>query len=146
MIRALNWGWRIALVYTSFALATLGFVAFAMTQRVDLVRSDYYEQSLQHDQHAQAVANVQALGSSVSLQVREGMIEFVAPVDHAGANVSIALYRPDAPADDKTYKALLDQQGRATIHVKDLRPGLWRVRVDWKVSTRAYHFETSFTQ
>ena len=36
-----NWGTGIAAVYTVFALATTGFVTFAMSQRVDLVSSDY---------------------------------------------------------------------------------------------------------
>ena len=49
-----NWGTGIAAVYTVFALATTGFVTFAMSQRVDLVSSDYYAQSLRQDQRIAA--------------------------------------------------------------------------------------------
>jgi hypothetical protein len=45
----LSWGWRIAIVYTVFAVSTVAFVAFAMTENVELVRKDYYEYSLVHD-------------------------------------------------------------------------------------------------
>jgi hypothetical protein len=37
----MHWGWRLAIVYTLFALGTLSFVGFALTNEVDLVRPDY---------------------------------------------------------------------------------------------------------
>ena len=50
-------GVAVVAFYALFALSTIGFVAFAMSQDVDLVSSDYYARSLEHDRHMQAVAN-----------------------------------------------------------------------------------------
>lgn len=44
----LHWGTGIALAYTTFALATIGFVVFAMQRPVDLVSADYYADALRH--------------------------------------------------------------------------------------------------
>ena len=52
-----NWGTGIALVYIAFAVATTGFVTFAMNRSVDLVSADYYAQSLQQDQQMDAEQN-----------------------------------------------------------------------------------------
>ena len=41
-----HWGWRIALIYTTFALATIGFMIFSFTQKVDLVSTQYYADEL----------------------------------------------------------------------------------------------------
>ena len=44
-----HWGWRIALIYTTFALATIGFMIFSFTQKVDLVSTQYYADELKYD-------------------------------------------------------------------------------------------------
>ena len=52
-----SWGTGIALTYAVFALATSGFVAFAMGRRVDLVSTDYYERSLELERRLNAKRN-----------------------------------------------------------------------------------------
>ena len=59
----LHWGVGIAATYLVFAGATAGFVAFAMQQRVELVRPDYYTYSLAHDARRRAEARTAALGT-----------------------------------------------------------------------------------
>ena len=62
-------GVAVVIFYVVFALSTVGFVVFAMSQDVDLVSSDYYARSLQHDRHMQAVANGGALGAALRIEV-----------------------------------------------------------------------------
>ena len=65
----LHYGVAVAVFYTAFASATVGFVAFAMTQEVQLVSRDYYERSLQHDSQMRARANAEMLGDGLKVAV-----------------------------------------------------------------------------
>jgi hypothetical protein len=78
----INWGAAIALVYITFAAATVSFVVFAIGRPVELVSADYYEQSLKHDAHRQAIANADALGEAVRIAAAEDapVIEIAMPV------------------------------------------------------------------
>ena len=69
-----SWGTGIALTYALFALATSGFVAFAMGRRVDLVSSDYYERSLQLERRLTATRNAVAIGDAVMLEQKPGAL------------------------------------------------------------------------
>ena len=63
----LNWGTGIAGVYIAFALATTGFVSFAMGRPVDLVQPDYYAQALRQDERMEAIANADRLGTAATI-------------------------------------------------------------------------------
>ena len=82
----LHWGVGIAATYLVFAGATAGFVAFAMQQRVDLVRPDYYAHSLTLDAQRRAEARTAALGSRFHIDVdaRGRTIAVTWPPEHAG--------------------------------------------------------------
>ena len=93
----LHWGVGIAATYLIFAGATAGFVAFAMQQRVELVRPDYYAHSLTLDAQRRAGARTAALGSRFRIDVDERgrTIAVTWPRDQAGRVRGTAwLYRP----------------------------------------------------
>ena len=57
-----HWGWRIGIIYTTFALSTIGFMIFSFTQKVDLVSPQYYADELRQD--AKMLAENNALNLS----------------------------------------------------------------------------------
>ena len=52
-----HWGWRISIIYISFALSTLGFMFFSLTQKVDLVSDTYYKEELNYEKTIAAKKN-----------------------------------------------------------------------------------------
>ncbi len=129
------------MVYTAFALSTLGFVAFAMTQSVDLVSVDYYEEALQHDRMQQARANVRA--HSITAVVIGGVLKIHnAGKTDASSMVDISWKRAQNPAMDCSYEVpltLLATEGLSTVH---LAGGRWDVRVTWKRGRDAFQIDT----
>ncbi|MBI2793327.1 MAG: FixH family protein [Ignavibacteria bacterium] len=140
-----HWGWRIGIVYTLFALATLGFVAFAMMQSVDLVRPDYYEQSLQYDATQTARSNAARLADGISISyLRGGAVAVQLPRDHAGYAVgSVLLYRPDEPNADVTLKLNLAADGTMIIDALRFKKGVWKVTVSWRAYDKYYEYQSS---
>ena len=137
-----NWGTGIAAVYTVFALATTGFVTFAMSQRVDLVSSDYYVQSLRQDQRIAAEQNARSLEPPPSVVLTgSGQAMLSLPPDQAGAAGAITWYRPADPKADRTTALALDRDGRQQLPLSGLMAGRWIVQVRWTARGRDYYYE-----
>lgn len=128
-----HWGWRIGVVYTVFALSTLGFVAFAMTQRVDLVREDYYQESLRTTAAQQELQRGKTSG--ITVVVEQSMLHIRIPVAPQGA-VSVHLYRPDNPALDQHHDVQQGSDGSYVLPLTGVSPGRWRAIVRWKYQDR----------
>jgi hypothetical protein len=136
----LHWGAGIAATYIVFAAATSGFVAFAMRQRVELVRPDYYAHSLTLDAQRQAEARTAALGRGFQIDVAERgrTIAVTWPRDHAGRVRGTAwLYRPSDSSADRRLAIAPDAEGRQSFRV-DGPTGRWVLRLDWTVDGGAY--------
>lgn len=136
-----HWGWRITIVYSVFALATLGFVFFAFTQDVDLVRDDYYEYTLQHDQRMAARAAADALPNA-EIEQGPSVVHIHIPAHHAStARGQVVLYRPNSTTNDKTIPLAVDESGTMTIPLTGMGVGKWTVTATWNVEDSIYEME-----
>jgi hypothetical protein len=135
-----HWGWRIGLVYAAFALSTLGFVAFAMTQRVDLVRDDYYQESLRTTAAQAALQRGRASG--VTLRVEDGNLRVAMPHASSG-KVHVHLYRPDNPARDQHLTAEIQPDGKVSLPLSRDMLGKWRAIIGWTRNGEAMTYEQS---
>jgi nitrogen fixation protein FixH len=140
----LDWGTGIAGVYTLFACSTVGFVVFAMHQPVELVSGDYYAQSLEYDRRMAARANLQALGPAFSCAVSPDgrALSLRLPAGAAPAEGgTVTLYRPSDSQADEVVALSVDARGEQQIGLADLRPGRWRVQVEWDAGDTPYYHE-----
>ena len=140
MIMRLHWGVGIAATYLVFAGATAGFVAFAMQQRVELVRPDYYTYSLAHDARRRAEARTAALGTRFYIDVDERgrTVAVTWPREHAGRIHGTAwLYRPSDSSADRELAIAPGPDGRQTFRLNGLA-GRWIVRLAWTVDGADY--------
>lgn len=128
-----HWGWRIGIVYSAFALSTLGFVAFAMTQRVDLVREDYYQESLRTTAAQQEVQRGRTSG--ITVRVEQSMLRIRIPAVPQGA-VSVQLYRPDNPSFDQQHNVQQVSDGSFVLPLAGIARGRWRLIVRWRSDDR----------
>lgn len=147
-MKRFHWGWSIAAVYSTFAIATLSFVAFAFTVDVDLVRPDYYEYSLQHDQRMQAraaaAAEEEARIMVVSTAEAEQALEITVPRAHRTAQGRIVLYFAGATTMDRTMDLAADTSGRMLIPIASLQKGRWVATVTWSHAGTTYEMVHAF--
>jgi hypothetical protein len=138
-----NWGTGIALVYTAFAVATAGFVTFAMGRSVDLVSGDYYAQSLQQNQKMDAERNALMLRPAPSLLRSHGHVAVLSlPADHvSSARGVLTLYRASNATADRTLPLALDGSGRQQISLEGMMSGRWILQVRWSAAGRDFYFE-----
>ena len=144
---SINWGWRIAIVYTLFALGTLSFVAFALTNEVDLVRPDYYEQGLQHDAHAAATARAAALTPAPSVDVNDQSthLRIALPLSMVGARLSIEMYCPSTLHQDRTLQHVVGADGTTVVPLAGYAPAPWIMTATWTHAGQTYRINHGFT-
>jgi hypothetical protein len=142
-MRSFNWGHGVGLVYTAFAIATIGFVTFAMGTPVDLVSDDYYALSLRQDARMEAERNAGTLRPAPAVvQAAGGAAVFsLSPEQAAGAAGTITLYRPSDAAADRTVALDLGADGRQQVALEGLAQGRWILQVRWSAAGREYYFE-----
>lgn len=143
-----NWGHSIAAVYIVFAASTAGFVVFAMDQRVDLVSTDYYEQSIALDSRREAEANARALGAALSMTEQADAHTITvhwpaaAVVDASG---TVTLYRAADATADRRLPLHADANGAMTIALAGLAPGPWKLQLEWTSGGRMFYAERDLT-
>jgi nitrogen fixation protein FixH len=143
MTRRWHWGVGITLVYATFATGTIGFVAFAMQQHVDLVSADYYPQSLMHDDRMAATARAAALGDAFSITVEPGArhLAIAWPARMRVDAGRITLYRASDAGADRSITLSRDPHGRQILALDGLARGAWTVRVDWTAGGESFFAE-----
>ena len=143
-----HWGHSVALIYTLFAASTVGFVAYAMGQRVDLVEDDYYERSISLDQRRTAEANVRALGADFAItEAADQQTVTVRWLEaaRAGATGTLRLYRPANATADRVTAMTPDASGAQTLPLTALSSGKWMLQVEWTAGGAHYYAERALT-
>lgn len=138
-----HWGWRIGIIYTSFALATIGFMIFSFTQKVDLVSQHYYADELQQDAKMVAETNVMNLSEDLDLHIDGTLLTIHLPNIPDGG--MIHLYRPSESDLDKNIK-IVGGTALQTYSTTYLAAGLWIAKVEWSVGQASFYAERRFTK
>lgn len=138
-----NWGTGIVVLYSAFALSTMGFVAFAMSRPVSLVSDDYYEQSLREDAKREAVGNAAALGARVSIAVTaQDRLDLRLPVEQMpSAGGTITFYRASDAAQDRVVALKMASDGTQSVPLQGLASGQWLAKVQWTAHGRDFYLE-----
>jgi nitrogen fixation protein FixH len=139
--------WPVSII-AFFALALAGlaaFITFCVMHPTDLVMQDYYEQELRYQDQIDRTTRARALDAlaSVAYDQPTRRITIALPLAENGAKVSgnIHLYRPSEAALDRHVQLDLDARGTQVLDASDLRPGLWKVKVQWKRGDEEYYLD-----
>jgi nitrogen fixation protein FixH len=127
-----------------FVFGTTALVVLACRNPSDLVAANYYEQEIRFQTQLDRVSRAQQLSAraSASYDAAGRRIVIALPLEHvAGAVGRIQLYRPSEAGLDQRLDLQLDATGIQTIDVRELTPGLWKVKVDWNAGGHDYFLD-----
>lgn len=139
-----SWGVGITIVYTTFAIATLSFVAYAFTQKVELVSDNYYKQEIQYQQRINESSAALSLDKPVSWNLSDDH-QYIMLTFPTTATATVTLYRPSDSALDKTFTVNAGSDGMATIPLKTLSSGFWRMKIQWSSAGKNMYNEFALT-
>lgn len=141
----MNWGWKLIIVYGTFVSLMIMLVLKSRSAKIDLVRTDYYEAEIAHQEQMTASGNTGALSSVVKLDYTQGVVTFLFPVECQDGIVAgeIHFYRPSDVNLDKKFPLVLDTTNQLAIPTSEFMRGLYVVKMNWTISGKPYFQEES---
>ncbi len=131
----MNWGWKIAIVYTLFAGMILTLVYKATQEDYALVTTDYYAKEKAQQGKIDAAHQVVADGAQIELIFRENKPVILFPVSSKGAEKQIEIYCAYKPELDQTLHTTED-----TLIIPVVK-GRYQIKSSWTVNNKKYYQE-----
>ncbi len=136
------WPIAIILFFAVFIAGVIAFTLWSTRQSMDLVRHDYYDEEITFQKQLDRLNRTQSMAApvTISYDLKQAaiIIRFpVAPAGHVPAG-SIQLYRPSDAQLDQSIRLAADVTGVQRLDARALRPGLWKVRVQWTANGQEY--------
>lgn len=135
----MNWGYRIAILYTSFVIFMVTMVVMTFQYKVNLVAPDYYKQEMSYQSEINKMNNTGALSEEVTLQYKEDMLWLNLPGGEAEGE--ILFFRPSDASKDFKIALSTDDAGLQALPTEGLDLGLWRLKIDWSVKDKNFYSE-----
>jgi nitrogen fixation protein FixH len=141
--------WPIAIIafFVVFITFILSFIAFAARQKVELVRSDYYDEEMRFQQQLDRLNRTHPINAQIAVtyDASQQRLTVTLPAAHARHTVTgrIQFYRPSDASLDQDIPLAVNADGVQQVDTKTLRAGLWKVRVSWKADDQEYFFGQS---
>jgi nitrogen fixation protein FixH len=141
--------WPIAIVayFAVFITFIAAFITFATRQREDLVRDDYYAQEIKYQDQINRLVRTRESNARLNVAYNNAThcVEIKLPQNQAGKDASgIAhLYRPSNAGLDREMNLPAEKDGQWNLNAPNLLPGLWKVRITWKIGSEEFFFDQS---
>ena len=132
----MSWGTKIAFLYLSFATMIGVMVYKSVTQSVDLVAPNYYEQELKYQDKIDGINNLSADSKAIIITQGENSISFNFLKEMGVPKGHILFFKPDNAASDFETEIKTDNEGVQTIDTKALTKGTYLVKIDWKIGDK----------
>jgi hypothetical protein len=137
MLKKFNWGHGLFLFYTLFVIAVITVLIASTKVERNMVMEDYYSLDLAYQQHYDKVKN--ASNENVVKIEYDGidkLISFIS-LDNRPFEADALFYRPSNSQLD--FKKSLNQDSK--ISTKDLKIGLWVIKLDYRIEGKEYFIE-----
>lgn len=139
----INWGTGIVIALIVMICGMIYLVSIAVRQDYDLVDNDYYQKSVNYQQHIEEVKNTEALAEKIKFEPSSENLKITFPdlgniAEYSG---EIHFYSPIEEKRDKTIKLKLDDSFTQSIDLKDLKSGRYTVKINWSAGKISYYQE-----
>jgi nitrogen fixation protein FixH len=138
------WPYAIIGYFIVFVTGVAVFIIWAVTQDMDLVRKDYYEQEILFQQQIDRQKRTAELGAQAAVNhdtARQALTIHIPARHVAGASGTIHFYRPSDAKLDHQVRLAPAADGTQQINMQSLRAGLWKVAVQWTADGQEYHLD-----
>ncbi|MFZ5554332.1 MAG: FixH family protein [Bacteroidota bacterium] len=139
----MNWGTKIAVLYSGFVVMILSLVFLASGHKVELVTDNYYEQELKHQEKIDKIQRSNSLAHPLTVDAENHRIEIGFPPEFHEEKISgtIHIYSPSDKKNDMEVSVNCGTGMKQTVPIEKLPPGLYHVQIDWKAGDVNYYNE-----
>ncbi len=139
------WMWGTILTIATFIVFFASFAIWTYQRDVELVYDNYYAKDIVFEQQIRRVERTDALINKpiASFNQRSEVLtlRFPAQLNHPDPLGELLMFRPADLHKDRLFTLNLDGDTLQTIHLPDMDPGLWRIKLDWASDSLEYYLE-----
>ena len=137
----LNWGWGIAIFYSTFLVIVIGSVIYTSTLDYFLVSDDYYQRGIDYQNQIDKLNRTAKLSETVTwnYNVRSQTVQFHYPNELTFGK--IVFYRPSNSNLDRYVKIEKNENNLQIIKVLNWARGYWKLKIDWQTENNSYYNE-----
>lgn len=137
----MNWGKGIAIAYTTFAVFMVVMVVIMSRQTVDLEADNYYELELKHQSKIDAADNYVNLKSRIDIKddLNNPVINIPNDILQTIKSGIITFQRKGDKNLDFSFN--IDKNTNNQVPSKKLKPGVYKVSMDWSDGQKNYYKE-----
>jgi hypothetical protein len=139
----MNWGTKIAIVYSVFVVMIVALGVSSARQKSDLVSTDYYEKEVKYQEKIDGMKNTSGLDGKFTFDVEAGTVTLRYPAALCGKKVKgeILFYRPSDSDKDEHFIPAPDKDGVQQLKLKSPQKGIYTLQCDMEVEGKKYYFE-----
>ena len=140
-----NWGTGIFIFIVIF-LVSMGLLVYvSMQQRLDLVETEYYPQSLEYQKQIERMANARALSENILIEQGADALILKYPAEFRNHVVkgTVFLFRPSDETADFTDSIKFDTLLTQRIPIAKFRSGKYSAKINWKMNGKEFYAEQS---
>jgi nitrogen fixation protein FixH len=144
-MKKLNWGWRIAIFYMSFAAFMLFLVGKTLQEKTELVSTDYYAKELAFQDHIDKQERTRQLTEQLDWNVSANKVSLKFPSQFNAQEIKayVTFYRPSDSSKDITVEVFPDSTGNCTVSSEKLEHGVYTMKIEWSASNNGYYNEST---
>jgi hypothetical protein len=139
----LNWG-NALLIFFILYIGTLAVVVVKST-RIDhsLVVENYYDHDIKYQEKYDKLKNRNLLEQDlgISYEAAQNSIVFNFGTASEVKQADVEMYRASNKGVDFSHELKLDENNTSTFLLPKMITGKWKVKVEWKDSSRSYYKE-----
>ncbi|MFB6455935.1 FixH family protein [Chitinophaga sp. Hz27] len=139
----MNWGYKIIIVFTLFAVGMLTLVTKSMRTKIDMVTNDYYSEELKYQDIIEGRNNAGRLSAPVKVTQPGETVSITMPEELIGRAIkgNISFYRPSDSNKDFAVPLQPDHNGNQTVAREKFIRGNYRVKIQWEMDNKQYYQE-----
>lgn len=130
------WPYAIVAYFAIFITGIVVWVSFAIRNDQELVRKDYYEHEIKYQNEIDRLERAAAAPARVEHNASERAVTIALPANATDGR--IYFYRPSAAKFDRQIEL---HQTTQTMDLKNFEPGLWKLRLAWKLNGAEYRHD-----
>ena len=139
------WMWGLTASIVVFIAFFVGFAIWTFQDDVELVYDNYYDKDLVFEQQIKRIGRTQALPVKPTLKYNQTTqaldLKFPLALGHMPTEGEVLLFRPANLHKDRLFPLVLTGDSTQTIELRDLDPGLWRMKLNWSSGGEEYYLE-----
>jgi nitrogen fixation protein FixH len=140
-ILSLNWNYSIIIVFVLFAGFILTMVYFMTSEKIDLVREDYYQKELEFQKQIKKSSNTANLKTKVAMTYLPESEQLNIFFPTRVVNGEVKFFRPSDKRMDVDIPLKSLPENPLHLSTQKLHKGYWKVQVTWTDGVREYFNE-----